>query len=504
MCDRAGNAPERLVVDLNDTRQDELVLVGPSMWGSVYRSADTPSFYRVIPIEGAPLEMRHQAVEMVSLPRQMGVAPVVEATQTSIGDHSYFSIRYELPRGVPLAQSLRNPDTSVRLELAAKALAALSDWRWRIKWCFLPMPADIVLADDIPHILAVPQWGIPDVEALFSEPSRIPYMAPQILAGSDPLSWQSNADVFAMGVMLLQCFFRLPSVEDPEQVLHSMVTGCFFEQDSLVGTLPFWTYRSQACQSAISAVRKAIAYDPKIRSAVDPVQLASELDRCRTDMQPTNAVNQLREAGRHQEAFQLLMDVLLDQSSYELLVLGADMAMEDLGRPLQSIDLYERAIEKRPYEVLTYRKQFQRIAALQGVAVLLALLENRATAGQQLDEMMWRDYNRLEPEEQVTYEALMATHFLDRGQHDAAAAFIYPRIFAGGKHLWGKFEMNVLYARALVGQQRFPEALQMLSIVKWGLATVRDRGALPLHEIQEYGGMVTELEAIIHNRSGQR
>ncbi|HEX6862886.1 MAG TPA: hypothetical protein VF414_08730, partial [Thermoanaerobaculia bacterium] len=175
-----GRLPSELELETSAGR-DAIVLAGPSLRGTIYRSRGRPFYYRLLSLDDeAPIHVRHEATEWVQQPRRAGLAPIVEARQ----EQGFFFLRYETGAQRSLAEALGDPDLGVRLAHGAKALSALPDWWKTFGSGLLPMPAEIVFSrDGLPSLLPMPGRRLPKVEAVLAEPARGPYLAPEIVCG---------------------------------------------------------------------------------------------------------------------------------------------------------------------------------------------------------------------------------------------------------------------------------------------------------------------------------
>jgi hypothetical protein len=477
---------------MTDQQSEKLRLIGPSFYGWTYRSASGPVCYRLLAIDTVQAQQRHEINNWIGKPPAPGLARITKAWQPHT-DLGYFYVRYEL-EGIEctMTEVLASPDASLRLDFATRALRALPVWWQQLPrdHPLLPMPADIVYTSNgSPHLLSLPYWQLPGVEAIFAEPVRGLYLAPELVCARRSITWES-VDRYALGVTLLQCFYHLPAVDDVEALLPRAANGTIFTPRKMRSKLPFWHERVEAAKQAMAIARRLVALNPGTREAVN----LDILEQCSRRMDPLAAVAE-KAIDRPDEAFLLVQDILLNQESYELLMMASELAWRRLNRPLEALDLYERAINLEAARPEAYDAQLQVIVAAGKLARLSQLVANNPAVGAQLDAKMWRDFQSLPPDLQLAREHEVADYLLWRQQYDAAAHFIYPRLFDNGTYVWWKFAMNLAYAEALMSQGKLTEAREQLSAVRRGLSQVISNQTFDAGEIHQHGQALVELEA---------
>jgi hypothetical protein len=470
---------ETLRVDSVSGWSGTLRLVGPSFWGSVYRSVEDDTLHRLVPIEHVPAENRRAVQHWIDRLRHPGLAPIVAATQLPTGQG--YLLRYGV-RGVPTLLDLLalQPDPRDRLECAARLLEASQGWTEALGHGWLPMPVDIVFpAGDLPWLLPMPARWTPDVHEVFAEPSRAWYLAPELVRGRPGLP--EAADRYALGTVVLGCFAELPSA-DPGELLLRVASGTALAAEHTASSLPFWLGRQDAAGRLRNAVHELLLPDPAARCQVDLTELADRLATLLPWTEPTRAIVRLQAAGRLPDAYLLLQDALLVAETYELLLLGARLAAE-LRRPLDAIDLLERAIGKDRDRPEAYEEQFRLLAAVEGVLGDVARAA-RADVLEPLGDLLLRDFQHLPAEEQAATELLVAEHLLNTGRFQDAARFIHPRLFESATWLWWKFGMNIAYARAIGLAGQVQEAEELLDQVEEGFDKVHRRRSMPEWEVR--------------------
>jgi tetratricopeptide (TPR) repeat protein len=491
-------------IEIGEGRNDKLALIGPSMWGHVYQSKQGPACYRIIPILDAPFEKRNKVSEWIGKPRQIGIAPIVEADHAFVQGNGFFVMRYEISPNRTWAGMLKEAVPSVRFEFAVRILRCLPNWWANLihdaHECLLPMPADIVFVEDTPYLLAMPYWGLPDLESVFFDSERALYLPPELVCGRQNQIWGRNIDIYALGVSLFQCLFVLPLAEQAGTLLSKIANASLFSSYRYESLLPYWLERFEGSQHAIGAVRRAL--DPKVRdrSAVEPEELARQLEDYLRQMEPAYVVTALRAKGRAEEAYTLLQDILLDQNTYDLLLLAGKIVWGDLHRPLEAIDLFERAVAKDGGRPEAFEEQFKTIVTAKHQIEKLLWRERKQAAIEELDNRMWRDFSSMPVKKQTANEADMARYLLWRKQYDQVTRFIYPRLSEGNTYQWWKFGITLAYAEAFMELGELEEAQRQMEEIKARLIQVKNNRAMPLQEIHQHGAALSELEVRLYKR----
>jgi hypothetical protein len=230
--------------------------------------------------------------------------------------------------------------------------------------------------------------------------------------------------------------------------------------------------------------------------ALDLRKVAASLALCGRLLDPTLAVRDAETEHGAGTAFELLQEILLEEETEELLALAARLALA-AGRPLEAIDFCERAIARNSAPEL-FEQQLRAIAVLVNGGPIIAwpqqTLEGPGALAK-LDAILWRDFQHLGETAQGRHEAVLALYLLRRCDFQAAASFIYPRLFDDEKYLWWKFDLTLGYVEALTGLGNDKEARRMLGDVKCKLAFVRKNRSVAPDEIRRHGRRVGEIEA---------
>jgi tetratricopeptide (TPR) repeat protein len=494
VCDHTGEGATRLEAELGAER------VGTSMWGVIYRSLNYAHCYRLIPgDQGVTADRQAQLQQLAARPRQPGLAPVVDARYRSLDERWFVVVSYEVGAERTLVHALASEDPADRVAAIAATLRAMPNWWARVGRGFIPMPSDIVFVEGIPHLLPLPPWGAPAIEALFAERERALYLAPEIVRGDGASVWGNSSDLFSLGVMLLQCFVVLPDC-DVDRLLQQIACGVAFLSARCESQLPFWLQKVGAVQRALEAARRLTGPDPRVRSALDPLQLAVQLEACPSAMNPATAVRELREGARSQEAMDLAQAILLDEPSYDLLLLAAEIAWQDLGNPLEGLSLLDKAVVTAPRRTQAYADQFALISDLRLDIIARLAYAIDPSFAERLDNTMEAAFEHLPAKDRDARAGEMARYLIDRKQLVRAAQFIYEKLHEGRTLLWWRFDLMLAYAETFLRLDRLDEAKQQVDQIKSGLRRVRRNRTMSEAEIQKYGAEVTQLELRLHER----
>ncbi len=522
--------PDALELVMHDDRRVPLHRLGPSSQGWVYATAARDACYRVLPIsssgsntngarraDDAPGERRQlfndwkvsARASEATTPRWLRnpvrhyLAPITEAEQSSdTAGRIWFYVRYDIRFARSLAEVLAQGDPLARLDHVIVVFYRMVDW-WNDlgREGLLPMPADIVFDEHRqPFLLPAPFWRFPDAEAVLTEPMRGLYLAPEYVRGRGLAGRDLNLDRYALGVLALSAFRQLPAASDGGSVLQRAANGTLWHQDGLESTLPFWLQMLTATAEAEDAIRQLLAADIRTRSAVDPLSLATRLREFQTRMAPRHAIEELLETGRIQQASALFQHVLLIDDSYEILLVGARVARAS-GRPLDAVDLYEKAITHAPQRTDAYRGQFDVLTSAECRLKVQRLIDQDPDVGRMVDERVWRDFKKIEPGDPVNQaEVALAEHMLWRGQAAAATQFAYARLFdQDARYLWWKFPMRFQYVMALIAAGHGSHARRELDNIRSTLLWAHDQHRLEPDAIHYYGEEAQTLEILLRS-----
>jgi hypothetical protein len=520
--------PERREFPLASGAADGALFVGPSLHGGIYRSFARPCCYRLLAPEEATLEVRAELRAWKDQPRRPGLAPVVDVTP--LYEEGSVVVQYEIGVERTAAEALAHADPAVRLRHAARIAAALPDWWSRLGQGLLPMPADIVFAaEGVPHLLPMPLRRLPPMEKILAENARAICLAPELLRGSAAPAW-GDYDLYALGVLLLGCFYRTPET-GAEELLLRAANQSLFESHRLRSTLPGWLEGRDAPRQAVAAIRRLVDAGPAARAEMDAAALAAKLAEDAAGMEPLALIARLREAGNIGEALDLTRRILAERGDYQFYFLaaelarleavavvfraavrpatldlgaaGAEIVMRSLGLLLEALDFLERAIGAQPGRMEPFEEQLRIIGILEQVGLPLGALPELSPVLRGLDAILWRNFHRLAPQRQQEHELTIARYLLNKGEYGPAAEFIHPRLSEGDKYQWWKFGLNLAYAEALIGLGRLDDAHGLLQFLKGRLKHVRDNRSVPEADVRAHGRTLAELEARLLEKKGE-
>lgn len=490
-----NNFSQTIELELGTGRKDRLIFIGYSFWGAIYRSENLPAWYRLIPVENAPFEKRFKTKEWIKRPRKVGIAPIIETGQTAVQGTFFFYIRYEIHPDKTWADIIAYPDIAVRFEALIKILRAFPQWNKAIidspNEYFIPMPNDILFVEGTPYLLAMPFWGAQDIEAVFAVTKRGKYLAPEYVRGCREKFWGWTLNLYALGVSIWECFFTIPEAENLGQLLLSIANSTLLAPEHCKRRLPLWYDKVNVYQKMTTHIRSLINPDVKLRSGVDLLKLANQLEECRGQLDPETIITFLRASGKDEEAFLLIQDMLLDRPTYKLLLIAGEMAVK-FHNPLESIDLFEQAIALDRSQPEAYEAQFKVLMA--NFRLIEKLVRDQS------ENRIWRDFIALPVKRQQENETSMATFLLYKQKYSEAAQFIYPRLFEGNTYLWWKFGLIITYARTIMELGQLEEVQQLISMNKLNLKKVRQNRSLSENEIHSYGLLIAELEVDLLKR----
>ncbi|MBN1894612.1 hypothetical protein JW906_08955 [bacterium] len=508
----------------------QLEAVGPSMWGDVYREKSGNRYFRLLPIDDVPtLAKRKEIDDRRGKPRQEGLAPVVETGQESVGSDIFFFVAYEI-RGRNLFELLLNADPQNRLFLMSRVLKALPNWWSNNGDVNFPMPTDIVFYQNWPFLLGLPSLGFwPRFETLIAEPARILFLAPEIVRGNRHLIRDRNIDIYLCAVTALQCLFTVNTGTDTFALLRKAAASTLFEKEHLTSRMPLWMDNVDVFPDILQMIRAALNPDPRIRAGVHLNEMAAKFEALAAYLDPLVVAEDLRSKKKFQKAVDFIEDVCLSESRYDLLMLGARIALEDLKHPLVAVELLERAIPSAPRgNIMAQRLQLAIL--LKHAMPTSPPLSSKSVqdVGDKLDALTWRDFQALPRGEQDLLYMETAAHFVKRGKFVHAQQILHPHLFytetdnagsplpqagdaapsAGpGNFMWWEFQRTLLYAEALIGESwsqpaKSGEARKFLDGIKKALSTVADYPPgdprrIDAAAVGQYGGRILQLEKML-------
>jgi len=477
-----------------------LEYVGTSIWGLIYKDKSGSSYYRIIPIdEIRDAEKRATIHKEVEKPRRRLLAPIVEAEQRVIDGNVYYIIRYEISPETDWKKLSKTGNPEVVFSFAERICRTLPLWWKMLREGLLPTPSDIVFVKGDPYLLYIPEFlGYPGISSLFSNTTRILYLAPEILRSQDSIIRGKNLDIYALGVILLECFYSHKMTKNPDILLQRAASGSLFEREKMDTRLPFWTENVDKIQSLEKLFRRSIDPEIKVRSRIDPDELADSIKDSLPHFNPLKSVDVLRRNGKADKAYSLIQDIFLSTTSSELLIQAGRLAKDDLKRPLEAVRFFERAIQKSPNATEAFRNQLELLLDKTVLAGLILQSETRHRLTEKLDDMIWRDFYGLPVVEQKKHVENCARYYIGRKKFQNAAKLIYNFLFEGKtKFLWWEFGKTLLYAETMIGMNRHEEAESFLEDIKNKLIDVRDTGKMLQEEVHMYGGELSRLRTML-------
>lgn len=498
MADRPAAGPPAAVVEcIVDDEAFLLDRVGASLHGWVYRARGRAAFVRLLPIGEASFARRVAIRRRISQEPVQGVAAIRRDFLVA-PDDGYYAVEYETPQDArTLAEVLRDDGVPERVERLAAVLRFLPAWSEQVLPPLLPTPVDIVFdAQGAPTLLAVPPGRPVGFSALFVEPSRISYLAPEYVRGTldsaDP-DGPGHLDRYAVGMSMLQGLCDVNLAERPEDLLLAVATGQMANVAGLPSRLPGMLNIVPAAREWRALVEELCAMQPTARSRRPWVALADTLQACGQQLEPGRVMRKVRREMPPATAFFMLQSLLAESESYDLLMQGAEIA-EQLFRPLEAISYYDRAFALDPAAPAAHAAEFELITGARTANHPLQrdYLQYDDIAAL-LDQKMVRCFDALsslQPAMIRRLEVAVAQHYLWRARElkvffQNAGNFIRPRLFDGsGAFLDWKLEMNLAFCEALAGQDRLSEACDHLINVDRAISRYRNKPQVDPAEIR--------------------
>jgi tetratricopeptide (TPR) repeat protein len=491
--------PKEFSLEISSGEKKNIVHVGPSTWGQIYREDSGSYYYRIIPIENIrDAEKRDLIKQQIGKTRRRSIAPIVDSAMRDKNGQVYFFIRYEIRPNLTWPSVMENSDAKVKLASALPIIRSFPFWWESVYEGFIPMPADIVFVGKDPFLLSIPVFlGYPRIASFFSIPERILYTAPEILQGQSSQIRGKNLDIYSFGAALMQCLYTVQYNREAGHLLARSASGTLFAAINKGKKLPLWTDKVDPVQEIFQIIHKSVEPDISIRHSVDPEILAQTIEKNIKYLDPGKAVENLRKKGEAQKAFSLLQDIFLSDATPDLLLTAGLIAKEDLKRPLEAIQYFERSITKSPIKTEAFEQQLRLLLKKEILALLALQIEKRFTVSEKLDNMIWRDFYGISVRIQKELALECARYFLWRKKYEKAAKLLYNFLFEGKKFLWWEFPKCLAYAEALIGMKRIDEARKFLSDIKNKLLEMKREKKMDAGKIHEYGGDLTRLEALL-------
>ena len=490
-------------------QQQTLTPMGAGSLGTIYKTAQPNLLCRLVGVDGATMACRNTLQNWHQQGSPPGMAAIVSIGQVD-KPSDYYAVVYQVGANArPLSEVLEDSDVGVRTRHIVAALRAVDNWRRVIRGMIIPLPAEVVFPNSgEPLFLPWPVESLPDIDTVMEEPIRGFYLAPEYARGNKITS-QDALVHFGAGIWLYQCLYDLPAINSPEEVLISAATGEHLRRGRLSSNLPFWVGRLSATGKLAALCNLLLSIDPSVRTKKSLSEVADTLEGLIAHLEPITAARELRNAGNHLQAYELMKDTLATQDTYENLVFAGDIAARYLDRSLEAIDLYERAVQKDVEDKSgAYLAQFRAIVVGIVSSELSHLRWEDSPLCNRLDMRVVRNFDEMSSAQKEELELERAQYHLARRKYEDAARFIYQRLFDGQNYLWWKFSMVLAYARASVGMGRQDTARKALENFESSLKKSLNSGNLENSEyeshVREYQKVMTMLEgpgATVENRN---
>ncbi|MCI3272840.1 hypothetical protein [Streptomyces cylindrosporus] len=239
----------------------------------------------------------------------------------------------------------------------------------------------------------------------------------------------------------------------------------------------------------------------------DPARLADVLDAARHSMDPVATVGSLREAGEPHRALGLAHAALVDRPGYDLLLLAAAIARQDLREPLEALSLLERAVLADPERVEAYEEQLSIVGGLSsaGRVRLSGAGEGSADSfAERLRATATAAFDRLPAGRRRDHAHEMASCLIGLGKLTAANAFVHEWLHDGPTLMWWRFDLMIDYAETFLGLGHLDAAGQISEQVRAGLKKVRENGQMARDEIHRHGLRLADFDlALLAARDGE-
>ena len=441
------------------------------------------------------------ARDWADTPRQ-AIAPVTDVITWFEEDCKYSCVRYAATGTQTLHDVLRTTPPVNRIESLANAVRCLATWRNFAGSNLSPMPSEIAFASDgNPFLLAAPFRPELTAEDILACSARALFISPESLRGAAGPSDDAES-LFAFVAMAALTLHRPPELP-PEETLLRGANRTLLAPATLQGTLPRWMEKLDAIQEMRKEVFRLLASPASELRRVDPDDLAAQLAEWARRCNPINAIMMLRENGRLEDASNLLREMLGYEESYDLLMLGAELAVIR-NSPLEGIEYLERALSLDPKRKEAFALQLRLVARNPDIS--------RAAAGQETPElrsrlksMLFRDFAELPAQLQQQLEHDVAQFLIRRSECDEAAAWIHPRLFDSNQvHLWWKFDTGLDYAEALLCRGALPQAEDALNGIRIGIEKANVQHSVDRDVLEEATRRRRELERLARVRRLQQ
>jgi tetratricopeptide (TPR) repeat protein len=482
-------APTELTLSVSG-RPEQVWRVGPAAVGWVYATRSASVCYRRLRTDTLTLDERHRMAARVG-PGPVAVVTPSETWQPS-EDPGTFWISYPLPPGaLPLLTRLEKVSSGERFKIAASILRSGDELAKQTELGPTLLPAEIVVGKGAVNMLMQPPRA-PTVAGVFEEPVRAYFLPPEVVRGSRAGD-QRATTAFVLGMIALSCFFRL-APPAPAVALGRAATGSLFDPEVKSSTLPYWLANLSFVKEAFADVARLVSCDPKARSSSDAGMLADSLERAGRFADPLVAADALRYNGRPRDALALLQGALVLGEDCDLLMRAGDLAVAYLDRPLEAVDLFERAIAVDPRRWQAYDAQLRILAGAPRSARLRAALTHDSWAATVADSRVVRDFEHIPSDKASEMERGVASYLVWRGRFDECIRFARSRLEGHGGAARRHSKLTIPLAQALLASGAKDEARATIAQAKRDLVEEGRFGGLGDDQHSQYADDLLRLE----------
>ena len=483
-----------------------LKLIGPSMWGEIYQCLSTSSVYRLIPMRDIPTpEQRGETSKLKDNPRQSQIAPVTNTFRASVGGIEHFCVHYDVFPNYYWQDVIDNDPTMDCLAVCFKVLSSLPYWWGKGMQKFFPMPADVIFVSETPFILQLPVRFLPNpgIDSLFDIPIRVLYLPPELLAGQVSKIGGRSVDMFALGITLLRCLYHLEPFADAETHLRRAATGVLPSDTFVHSRLPYWSRLVPQLVQKLDTVKTLVDVDVTQRVSLSPTELVSFLKDSSSFLAPEVAAQQMIDTNQFELAHSFLQEVEVDEELPNILLMHARLMESQLKRPVEAIDLYERAIKLQVNNLDAYTEQLTLLGEYCSTVLEQRSNSNSAisleSAKSWIAQTARRNFSVIPVSLRPEYVEAAGRIYLGLGLFTETVQLVYGYIVQGDKFHWWEFSLCFIYTEALLFEGKFPllEVSNFLSNIEINLAKVQSENRLSSEELELYREKAARLRELI-------
>ena len=406
------------------------------------------------------LERKSAIDRLTRLPMPPGVASLRSYGQCE-NDPEYFFFEYRPEEGERRAAAPK--DLTERAELALAILAAAQAWAGALPDPLLVLPGDLLLdAGGRPKLLWFPVWFLPEFHTLLEFPERLLHCTPRLFAQDGLESFELGASVtcYSLGMIVFSLFNRLspPGPGADELAAAWRLPESVFSESEL----PFWLV-NRGIGGVVNGIIRELMLNCHKGAPEALASARAKLADITERMEPLEYLKEMRAEGKSFEALKCVRDMQLTDSSGELMLAAAVIALDDVFRPVDALAYLDRAAAMDPGRREAFGRRFRLVAGAGDIVAIRELFGDTAKAVE-LDTQLERDYERAtagdvsEEERDALLEAY-ARFQLWRGRAGKAARAVYGGITDGkGQSLWWKFGLNLLYLEILIAMGSYADA----------------------------------------------